>query len=531
MPTTLRNTDILFNDGTTQSSAASPLPSLASDVNTSTNLTLTSSSRPYQNVCFTTTGNYINLPDATTLNTITPFRFVINNYGSLGWGVKTASGDIIKGLSTSNISLTLMDNSTARGIWESQSSPIFPYSTFNNPVNTSTIYVARLLQTGSGFGAYYVDAVPIATDKALVFYSANPAGTTTDMVGYSSAPNIDIWGVVATVSGTGASTSISWGTPVRIFNNLQGTQLSCAGFGNGQAIFMRANQAWGISVSGTTISVGGATTVPVSGSNITYATTANTIIWYALGTTSIPACVVQVSGTTITASGSSTNVVSGGSANGACGGFIGNAGSDTFIAGMTPEIAGNNSIYHRAFTISGTTISLGATQTQTVYSGTNGLVPGSSVGCAWSPTAGTVVINNSSTSAALTYSGTTFSSIVFPIGGAFSGSQYSQQNASRQNAYNQSSLTTNHWIIPTNQSSFVIRQFYNNTIYDYTTFGSNFSAPNYYTAGGSGSSYSGAAPWAGGQCVLPNGTIFLAGVNGTSSTTSFLSAQTVSVYK
>lgn len=522
MPTTLRNTDILFNDGTTQSSAATPLPSGSADVNSAVDITLTSASAPIQNVCMTTTGRSITLPNATTLTTRASRTFMIFNYGSTTISVRDSSGSYLGGPAA----YTLVNNATSRGIWAGAESPAL-INSFINPITTSSIYCARYLVTGNSYGAYYLDAVPIASDKALIFYSANPNGTTTDVVGYSSVPGIDVWAVVATVSGT----TITFGTSVRVFNNLAPTTMCAAGWSNGSAILIKDNLAWGISVSGTTITVGSQTTINNGGGNICYTGTQGTLIVYSRPVAAIAACVVQVSGTTVT-SGTNVTVVSGGNGNIPSVGMIGHAGNDNYIAVMSPDNVGYNTIYNRAFSISGTTITLGSTTTSTVV-GTSLSLQNGEPSNWYSPSTGTVVFNFTNGGYLFTYSGTTYSNYATVPGG--SGNGYSTLGAVRAVgqywAYTQSTLTTNHFTRTNGQSTGTVSQYLGGSYYTYTNFGGGFSAPNYYTAGGSGSSYSGAAPWVGGFCVLPNGTIFMAGVNGTSSTTSYVAATTATVLK
>jgi hypothetical protein len=227
----------------------------ASTVSQGTSLTLTSSSNRVQNVTLTAASLAVILPDATTLSAGGP-TFTINNTGNYSFYVNANNGVGIFWLAPyQTLVLSLSDNSTAQGQWNTQygrkTYGQYPYSSVDgtNALST-TIYNYADLQS-----------LIIQQLTSTTMFLAWARGTS-------------IYGVVA----TNTSGTLSYGTVTLIYNgsttaatNFTGKMLSSTA-GLVMVDVSTGSIAVPITISGTAITVGTSAAVfgsPQSGLVIT----------------------------------------------------------------------------------------------------------------------------------------------------------------------------------------------------------------------------------------------------------------------
>lgn len=359
MPIAVSGSQITFNDNSVQTSAAR-----AGGTNTTSavDITLTATSTQVQNVIMTAANKYVILPDATTMQK-GAVAFVITNSGNFGFGVKNSAGGILRdppgvfgnGVQpNSTFYCLLIDNATAAGVWYIQNYiPAANVASWGAP-NVSSIV------SDSGSGIF--DCCTLSATQVLIAYKS--AATTASLV-------------IATISGT----SVTFGTPVTVFTTGYGLNISARviGLSSTSAALFTMNSGntllygWAISISGSTITVGTATSSGVNtinGYRIQKDTSSTGLIAYATAITAINLIAFSVSGTTITFGTASTNAIT----------FT--SGASTFslslvqlAAGSYIVLGGNDAfaeLKHRGVSLSGTSITLGTTTTtDTVWSGTN----------------------------------------------------------------------------------------------------------------------------------------------------------------
>lgn len=235
MPITVGGTQITFNDGTTQNTAVRQNGTTTSSA---VDITLTATSDQVQNVTMTASGKAVILPNATTL-TKGSAVFQICNTGNLPFYVENAAGSVLAFLlPTQATLLTLVDNSTSSGVWASPAQE----------------YAFELLGT----------SVSSQTASSTSRFSAAMLSDSLLVVGYYDGTNIRI------MAGSISGSTVTFGTPQTLKTGTNGeinatvamssTQCfvaySTGITGSTHSAFVR-----GISVSGTTITLGTETTV------------------------------------------------------------------------------------------------------------------------------------------------------------------------------------------------------------------------------------------------------------------------------
>jgi len=271
-------------------------------------ITLTSSSNKVQNVSMTASGKYVILPNATTLTAGGPL-FVIQNAGLYNFGIKDAAGNILLNAITGSITpLFLTTTATSAGSWET--------STLNLGLNISPPSFSTISMAGVYAANTYVKATALSS-SLVVFAYGNAASSVVTLVAASVSGGVLTFGTpVAAHSTTGVSvggitklSSTAGALATQVYNSPN-----------------NSNSIRGFSVSGTTITVGTATTL------------------------------------------SSTTLNSQQEIRGIC--TLGN-GTTGVVQYFDANSGGNYIQRLRAFTISGSTLTLGTAVTSTGGSGSN----------------------------------------------------------------------------------------------------------------------------------------------------------------
>jgi hypothetical protein len=144
-------------------------------------VTLTSASNRVQKITITAADKYVNLPDATGLYKGAD-TFVIINDGDYRFGIKNNSGNFIASIAPhSQGRLSLLDNSTAAGIWKASYPADLIMNTLKTECNTdASTYIASCQLsstelfvawsgTGGGFCAVLTFGVTITVSNILEF--------------------------------------------------------------------------------------------------------------------------------------------------------------------------------------------------------------------------------------------------------------------------------------------------------------------------------------------------------------------------
>lgn len=247
-PSTAGN--VLQSNGTTWTSAAVPSSNGGATVTSSAvDITLTSSSNRVQNVSMTASGKYVILPNATTLTAGGPI-FVIQNAGLYNFGIKDAAGNILLNAITGSITpLFLTTTATSAGSWET--------STLNlglsiSPPSFSTISMAAVYSANTN-----VKATALSS-SLVVFAYGNAASSVVNLVAASVSGGVLTFGTpVAAHSATG----VTVGGITKLSSTSGALATQVANSPN------NSNSIRGFSVSGTTITVGTATTLSSSSLN------------------------------------------------------------------------------------------------------------------------------------------------------------------------------------------------------------------------------------------------------------------------
>lgn len=324
----------------------------AATTSSAVDITLTSASAQTQVITMTAANKYVILPDATTMLTKGGSAFIIQNKGSYPFSVKNSAGTIVAGPVTygNSVQLDLVSNSTAEGAWAQVATA--------GLVGIGLVNVSTLTPTDSGT----CRVVAMSSTQALIFYMDS---TTSMKV------------VLATVSGS----TVTYGTPVTVSSSLSGgeSKFQAASLSSGTAVVTAANAttiyAFGVTLSGSTITVGSATTITSSASysnsaiNVFASSSTNGIVAYTTdnGANNVASVIgFTISGTTITF-GSAQTLLSL-----ATGASIGTVVCTKLATGSFVCLYGVpiSSAYARTFTVSGSTVTLG---TQTTFSGVNNL--------------------------------------------------------------------------------------------------------------------------------------------------------------
>lgn len=322
-------------------------------------ITLVSTSPQTQVVSMTTAAKFVILPDATTMVTKGGPAFIIQNKGQYPFSIKNSAGSIVAGpiYYGQSAQMDLVDNSTAAGTWsfvnQSNVASI-------GPVNASTISLADAGNAANTFSEPRV--VVMSSTQALIFYNDTSVTTTTKVV-------------LATISGT----SVSYGTPVSVATNSgQLSVIQAASLSSSTAVVTIYNSssafalAYGVNLSGSTITVGTGVTVCISSLSTfpinVYADSATSgVICYSLdnGTNSITGLLpFTISGTTIT-TGTAVPLISTATGTTYPTSTCVKLASGTFVVIYTNT--STNIGYIRPFTLSGNVVTLGTLSTYTNY--------------------------------------------------------------------------------------------------------------------------------------------------------------------
>ena len=383
LPTTVGSSNqVMTTDGSGNLSfAATGVRNGGTTTSSAVDITLTASSNQFQQVTMTATGKYVILPDATTM-TKGAEVFVIENKGAYAFGIKDSTGNVV--LETvyffQEVTVTLRDNSTAAGAWG---------------IGTSTAV----------FGA--VGPLNLSSISATYISEGCAAlSSTSVLIVYQSAATPTFSAVIATVSGT----SVSYGTPVTIVSS---ASYSSPVYGvvalssTSAAVFLSLTtgnlQGFALSISGTTITVGAATASGITGASyMAFLQNSSTggVTAYRSGLT-VTARAWSVSGTTFTWGTAVTLFTAGGTT--IDGAALAPIAANTYVVAIRND---NPQIQHRAFSVSGTTITNGAATT--TEASLNGAIVS---GRGYNISSGTSVFGYAtSASLKLVYSGTTYSS-------------------------------------------------------------------------------------------------------------------------
>jgi hypothetical protein len=277
----------------------------ATTTTSAVDITLTNTSTQTQYVTMTAVDKFVILPDATTLATEGAPIFVVINTGQYPFHIKDGGGNIIyyNVFANQTLTLTLIDNAAAIGKWANENG-LLQLSVGLPQISSITAVFANSKSP--------VVAMLSATE-ALIFFQ--PAATSLSVV-------------LATISGT----SVSYGTPVSVI---------ASGADPSHMKALAFNSTTGI---------------------VSYRTTSGPV--WALRA-------VTVSGATVTV-GAAANLTGNNGQDANQSGFMAMLDSTTGFVGYCTD-TGVNSV--RAFTVSGTTITLGTattlnTGTAAVYSAT-----------------------------------------------------------------------------------------------------------------------------------------------------------------
>jgi hypothetical protein len=379
MTITVGGTTITFNDTTTQATAAR---SGGTTTSSAVDITLTVSSNQFQQVTMTAASKYVILPDATTM-TKGANVFVIENKGAYPFGIKDSTGNIVQDVVYffQEVTVTLRDNSTAAGTWGfGTTTAVFASQ---GPLNLSSLSYSQATMA----------VAPLSSTAVLIVYQS--AATPT----YSA--------VVATISGT----TVTYGTAVTVISSasyFSGNVRVLALSSTSAAVFVTTTggvtNGIAASISGTTITVGTATSAGTGSYQnfIAQSSTVGVSVYSTTGTT-VFARAFSLSGTTFTWGTAVSLYTVAGSISGI--GF-GLSSTNNYVVVATDTTPRNQ---HRAFSISGTTITAGAT---TTIDSTNTDTISGTIG--YNISSGSTIFTYGAAATSyytLVYSGTTFSSV------------------------------------------------------------------------------------------------------------------------
>lgn len=255
-----------------------------------TSLMLTISSANVQALTFTASGQSVTLPDATTMGVGTQL-FLFRNEGSINYTVKDNAGNTkaVVG-SGQTVGFYLMDNTTATGIWAVTN------QNFDGSV-LSDLFINTIATQGSTTMSN-VQVAPLSATSAIGISRINTTGAIAFII---------------TVSGT----TLSIGNITTVLANLSVNYVGICALSSTTAIALVGDpsvnsvRAFVLTISGSTITVGGSVTVDsttqVLRSNIVALTTATALV--CSGANSL--CLISVSGTTPTIGSTATLGTSG----------------------------------------------------------------------------------------------------------------------------------------------------------------------------------------------------------------------------
>jgi hypothetical protein len=397
--------NVLTSNGTTWTSS---LPSGISSVGATitTNTTLTAASPGYQPIAMTALGKSVTLPDATTVTVGSPKFYLNNASGAYPVGIRNTSGTLLMAIAAGGTAfVSCQDVSTAAGVWNITGDNLEPGlitidSTFSSTY-AGTRYLPFLafdsnkslhfLALSSGFAAVAVDnttgavgtPVTVSATASMVPRSVFLITSTTAIVFYSSSTGtligvvISLSGATTLTVGTASSTLTDTGVGVEDFSGAPKiAQLAATLY---LVSWATATGAGNTSVAafqvsgGTTVNLGSAVNIiatnNVVDSTTTYPLTATTgLVIYMSGAAApytISAVVVSVTNanppvcTVATSTAGGTRLTAG---------PVASCLLSTTKALIAPDT--NDTITGaQAFTISGTTVTVGAVLTVETIAG------------------------------------------------------------------------------------------------------------------------------------------------------------------
>ena len=403
-----------FPDSTTQATAAR---SGGTTTSSATDITLATGSTQTQLVTMTAADKYVILPSATSLAKGEGQFEVTASATSYAFSIKNGAGDIVYGPVFPGVSvqLSLVDNSTSAGTWTANGTIA---KGGYGPITVSSV------SAGGYSGSSRTRVVGLSATSAVIAY-------------YTSANSLSV--VAVSVSGT----TITFGTPSTVStvaysdnntDSISAIAVSSTAFviaygDTSNNCYLRA-----YSVSGTTLTAGTAVTVNATTTSVAintgvlaYLTTNAGVVTFpaynsGTGTTTCAIRAFTVSGTTITLGGVTTlasNAVSAPDLNA-------RPVITSTSGGVVLYNTDANTVYLRAFTVSGTTLTFGTAVVMglgAAYVNTaNAWVSGISSHLQYSPATNyALFFTQYGTAVIVTTSGTTVS--------AYSGTQYTSSGS------------------------------------------------------------------------------------------------------
>jgi len=222
----------LISNGTTWTSAVIPAGITSAGATITTNTTLTAASPGYQPIAMTALGKSVTLPDATTVSVGSPKFYLNNASGAYPVGIRNTSGTLLMAIAAGGTAfVSCQDITTAAGVWNITGDNLEPGlitidNTFSSTYTTTRLapFVAfdsnkslHFLTLSSGFAAVAVDnttgavgtPVTVSATASMVPRSVFLITSTTAIVFYSSTTGTLI-SVVISLSG---ATTLTVGTP------------------------------------------------------------------------------------------------------------------------------------------------------------------------------------------------------------------------------------------------------------------------------------------------------------------------------
>ena len=392
--------NLLTSNGTTWASSIPSGGISSAGATITTNTTLTAASPGYQPIAMTALGKSVTLPDATTVLVGSPKFYLNNASGAYPVGIRNTSGTLLMAIAAGGTAfVSCQDITTAAGVWNITGDNLEPGlitidSTFSSTYKTARLlpFVAfdsnkslHFLSLSSGFAAVAVDnttgavgtPVTVSATASMVPRSAFLITSTTAIVFYSSTTGTLI-GVVISLSG---ATTLTVGTPS---STLTATGAGVDNFSSAPKIAQLAETLYLVSYAtatgagttsvaafqvsgGTTVNLGSAVNIIATNniidSTTTYPLTATTALVIYMSAAGVPytisAVVVSVTNANppVCTVGTPT---AGGTRNAAT------APASCLLSAtkalITPD-TNNTIVGAQAFTVSGTTVTVGAVLT------------------------------------------------------------------------------------------------------------------------------------------------------------------------
>lgn len=379
-----------------------------------TDITLTSTSTQTQLVTMTAADKYVILPSATALAKGEGQFEITASATSYAFSIKNGAGDIVYGPVFPGVSvqLSLVDNSTSAGTWTANGTIA---KGGYGPINVSSV------SSGGYGGDSRMRVIGLSATSAVIAY-------------YTSSTTLNV--VAVSISGT----AVTFGTPLTVstvaYSDNGSDSISTIAVSSTTVVIAygdTSNNCYlrAYSVSGTTLTAGTAVTVNATTTStgintgvLAYLTTNAGVVTFPTynSGTSTTTCAIRaftVSGTTITLGGVTTLA-----SNAAAPDLNARPVITSTSGGVVLYNTDGSTVYLRAFTVSGTTLTFGTAVVMglgAAYVNTaNAWVSGISSQLQYSPATNyALFFTQYGTAVIVTTSGTTVS--------AYSGTQYTNQ--------------------------------------------------------------------------------------------------------